>query len=173
MIAQRAGVAEGTIYRHFGGKEELLNEAYRGAQRWLVGLAEEIRGERHGSVAELLRRLGRRLVEAAERDPAGVRMALQWREERYLDERSREVAREFRATLQQAVAAGKSDGLVRAGPAELWASVWLAVVGFAAERVGNREWPLDHPQVGLTLEAAWDAIAARRDDSAGRSGEVG
>ena len=33
-IAARAGVAEGTIYRHFSGKEHLLNEVFRGAQRW-------------------------------------------------------------------------------------------------------------------------------------------
>ena len=52
--------------------------------------------------------------------------------------------------------------MIRAGPAELWASLWLAMVGFAAERVSSREWGLEHPQLGLTLEAAWDAISARR-----------
>jgi AcrR family transcriptional regulator len=162
MIAERAGVAEGTIYRHFGGKEELLNEAYRGAQRWAAGLVAELRDDRPAGAAELLRRLGRRLVEGADRDPAAVRMVLHCREERYLDEPSRETAREFRAALSHVVAAGKSDGVIRPGPAELWASLWLAMVGFAAERVGNREWGLDHPQLALTLDAAWDAIAARR-----------
>ena len=162
MIAERAGVAEGTIYRHFGGKEDLLNEAYRGAQRWAAGLIAELQAERVGGTGELLRRLGRRIVEGAERDPAAVRMVLHCREERYLDERSRETAREFRGGLQQIMAAGKSDGMIRPGPAELWASVWLTIVGFAAERVGNREWALDHPQLVLTLDAAWDAIAARR-----------
>lgn len=162
MIAERAGVAEGTIYRHFGGKEALLNEAYRGAQRWAAGLVAELRDDRPAGTADFLRRLGRRLVEGADRDPAAVRMVLQCREERYLDEPSRETAREFRSALIHVVAAGKSDGVIRPGPAELWASLWLAMVGFAAERVGTREWGLDHPQLGLTLEAAWDAIAARR-----------
>lgn len=162
MIAARAGVAEGTIYRHFGGKEELLNEAYRGAQRWATGLAAELRDDCPAGTAEFLRRLGRRLVEGADRDPAAVRMVLHCREERYLDEASRETAREFRSALSHVVAAGKSDGVIRPGPAELWASLWLAMVGFAAERVGNREWGLDHPQLALTLDAAWDAIATRR-----------
>jgi hypothetical protein len=34
-------------------------------------------------------------------------------------------------------------------------------VAFAAERVGARDWEADSPQIGLTLDAAWDAIAAR------------
>jgi AcrR family transcriptional regulator len=168
MIAERAGVAEGTIYRHFGSKEELLNEAYRASQRWATGLLAELRDSHPGGAGESLRRLGRRIVEGAERDPAAVRMVLHCREERHLDERSRESAREFRAALQEIVAAGKSDGVIRAGPADLWASLWLAMIGFAAERVGSREWGLEHPQLGLALEAAWDAIAARRDGSQSR-----
>src|SRR5689334_9812143 len=36
QIAAKAGVAEGTIYRHFTSKEHLLNEIYRGAVRLLI-----------------------------------------------------------------------------------------------------------------------------------------
>ena len=42
---------------------------------------------------------------------------------------------------------------MRPGPADLWTSVWLALVAFAAERVSAKEWSPDHPQVGLTIEA--------------------
>ncbi len=159
-IAARAGVAEGTIYRHFSGKEHLLNEVYRAAQRWAHSIVTEPDppGERPMSVPERLRRIGRRLLEGAERDPAVARMLFQMRDERHLDEKSREAAREFREALTQVVAAGKSDGLVRAGPAELWVGVWLAVVAYAAERVTAKEWTPDHPQALLVLDGAWDAI---------------
>ena len=63
--------------------------------------------------------------------------------------------------LQHVVAGGGSEGVVRSGPPELWTDVWLALVAFAAERVGGREWESESPQIGLTLDAAWDAIAAR------------
>ena len=157
MLAERAGIAEGTIYRHVRSKEALLNEVYRGAQCWATAAVREL-DDRTLGPAERLQRLGRRFVEAAGRDPAALRMLLLEREERLLDERSREAAREFRGLLQGIVASGKSDGVVRAGPAELWAGVWLAVVGWVGERVAGGEWPPDHPQVTMALDAAWDAI---------------
>ena len=161
-IAQRAGVAEGTIYRHFSGKEHLLNETYRGSQRWALGLLKEIEdSDKALKAPERLTRFGRRLFEAAERDPAALRMLFHPREDRHLDAPSRETAREFREALQLVVASGKSDGLVSPGPAELMAQLWLSIVAFAADRVGAKEWTPDHAHAALSLEAAWDAIAAK------------
>jgi AcrR family transcriptional regulator len=159
-IAARAGVAEGTIYRHFSGKEHLLNEVYRDAQRWGTAAVREPESERDLRAPERLQQIARRLLDAAARDPAVVRMLLRAREEQHLDERSRQSSREFREALQQVVAGGKSDALVRQGPAELWAEVWLALVRFATERVGAKEWTPDGSQVTMTLQAAWDAIKA-------------
>jgi len=161
MLAERAGIAEGTIYRHFASKEQLLNEVYRTAQRWAAGLVRE--GEERDRAArarDRLQRLGRRLVEAAERDPAAVRMLLATGLEALLDDASRDAAREVRTLLAQLVASGKSEGTVRAGPAELWAAIWWRLVGLVLERVASREWAPDHAHVGLTLDAAWVAIAA-------------
>lgn len=158
QIAERAGVAEGTIYRHFSSKEQLLNDVYRATHRWAATLVAETEGPYR--TQERLQRIGRRLLEGAERDPAGARMLLQSREDQYLDDRSRDAAREFHGLLQQVIAAGKSDGVIRAGPAELWASVWLTLIGFAAERIAAREWTVDQPQTAQILDAAWDAIRA-------------
>jgi AcrR family transcriptional regulator len=158
-IAARAGVAEGTIYRHFSGKEDLLNAVYRAAQRWALGVIADAEGDHHTARApDRLQRIARRLLEAADHDPAGARMVLQFRDDRYLDDKSRDAAREVRGALQQVVVAGKSDGLVRAGPADLWVAVWLAVVAFAVERVCTKEWTPDNPQAAQTVEAAWNAI---------------
>jgi AcrR family transcriptional regulator len=159
-IAARAGVAEGTIYRHFSGKEDLLIAAYHEAQRWGLELVKGQEGDNALPPHERLIAVAKRLVSGGDNDPAMTRMLLRRREEGYLDDGARQAAREFREALQQIVASGKSDGLVRAGPAELWTSVWLALVAFAAERVSAKEWSPDHPQVALTLEAAWDAISS-------------
>jgi AcrR family transcriptional regulator len=157
-IAARAGVAEGTIYRHFSGKEHLLNEVFRGAQRWGATIVRETEGE---GAPNRLHRIARTLFDTAARDAALTRMLLRHRDEQHLDEKSREAEREFRDALQHVVAGGRSDGAVRSGPTELWADVWLALVAFIAERVGARDWAPDAPPVGMALDAAWDAIAAR------------
>jgi AcrR family transcriptional regulator len=158
-IAARAGVAEGTIYRHFSGKEHLLNEVFRGAQHWGTSVVQE--SDDDEGTPGRLREIARRLIETAARDAAQTRMLLRRRDEQHLDERSRESDREFRDAIHSVVAAGRSEGIVRQGPAELWTDVWLALVAFIAERVGSREWPPDAPPVAMALDAAWDAIAAR------------
>jgi AcrR family transcriptional regulator len=163
-IAARAGVAEGTIYRHFSGKEHLLNEVFRGAQRWGTTVVQEVTDQQvadEEGVAERLRKIARQLIDTAASDAAQTRMLLRRRDEQHLDEQSRESEREFRNALHTVVAEGESSGLVRAGPAELWTDVWLALVAFVAERVGANEWPPDSPPVTMALDAAWDAIAAR------------
>lgn len=159
-IAARAGVAEGTIYRHFSGKEHLLNEVYRDAQRWGTATVREPETEQGLRAPERLNQIARRLLDAAARDPAMVRMLLRARDEQHLDERSRESSREFREALRQVVAGGKADALVRQGPAELWTEVWLALISFATERVGAKEWTPDSSQATMTLQSAWDAIKA-------------
>ena len=160
-IAKAAGVAEGTIYRHFSGKQDLLNEIYRQAQGWAGKLAKDLDAERGASARDRLMRLAQALVAGAADDPGLARMFLARGDERFLDDKSREAAREFRTGLEHIMASGKSDGMVRPGPAELWAGVWLALVGYAMWRVSAAEWAADHPQTQLTLEAAWDAIAVR------------
>lgn len=160
MLAERAGIAEGTIYRHFTGKDELLNVAYAEVQAWALGILQEPTASR-STPADQLRQVGRRIFDEAARNAARVRMFFRRGDERYLDEASRAAGQRVREGLSLIVASGKSDGLVRSGPAELWAGVWLALVGFAAERIAGGEWTPEHAQATLVLDAAWDAIAAR------------
>ncbi|MDH5315227.1 MAG: hypothetical protein OEW44_01995, partial [Gemmatimonadota bacterium] len=56
------------------------------------------------------------------------------------------------------VVLGKQEGVIRPGTAELLASIWLVVVGLAAERVAQGAWTPEHPNVELTIEVALAAI---------------
>lgn len=166
-IAERAGVAEATIYRHFTGKEALLNAACLDAFAWG---RELVLGESRapgGDAREALERVGRLLVERAAHDPALVRMLLRPAEAPLHEERTRQAHREFQVALQQVVAGGKQQGRVRAGSAELWASLWLALTEHVVERVAAAEWHVEHPNIGLALAGAWDAIAYRMPEGLG------
>jgi AcrR family transcriptional regulator len=171
MLAARAGVAEGTIYRHFTSKDHLLNEAFRRAHRWALELLRSFEGDRLRRAPERMALFARQLVDQAAQQPALLRMLISTAHDPFLDEPSRGLRRELVDGLVQLVAMGKSDGMVRSGPAELWASVWLAIVGYAVERVAAGEWGPESAPAGLALEAAWDAIATREPAPSRPQGE--
>ena len=158
-IAKKAGVAEGTIYRHFQSKQQLLNELYRGGGRWAAKLVKDCDAAGPGGgVRERLSELARGLVGGAAREPAVVQLFFLQRHGALLDDESRKTARDFRLALESLMAQGKAEGAIKAGAAELWATVWLGVVSLALDRVSAREWPQDHASVQQKLEAACDAI---------------
>lgn len=167
-IAKKAGVAEGTIYRHFDSKAHLLNELYRGAARWAAKLVKDVDAQRL-MPREKLGLLARGLAEGAGRDPAVVRLFFLQRHggSALFDDKAREAAREFRLGVESLVAQGKADGSVKVGAAEVWAAVWLSVVTLALEKVAAGEWPDGHAALRQALDAAWDAIAAPHPATAG------
>ena len=148
-IAARAGVAEGTIYRHFSGKEHLLNEVYRNAQRWGAGLVRETGAERPPLGARPARR---HRPAAARRGRAGsVAHPHAAPQPRRAAPRRAEPRGLARVPGRAAAGGGGRRGRRRRcaqGPPELWTDVWLALVAFAAERVGARDWEPESPQSG-------------------------
>lgn len=155
-IAARAGVAEGTIYRHFNSKEHLLNEVYREAVRQLQhDIVNTPRGLR---CREVLDAIAEKWRQVALRDPALVSLVFGRRWGDLLDPKSRQAFAEFKGELGKVIAAGKAAGQVRPGAVDLWTDVWLALVVLMLRRTTSREWPAAHPAPLQVMEAAWDAI---------------
>lgn len=159
QLAKRAGIAEGTIYRHFAGKQQLLSELYRGAARWATRLVQDADGG-PGTPRDKLNHLGQLLAEGAGREPAVVRLFLFQDHAPLLDERARDAAREFRGALERIVAQGKAAGSVRPGGVDVLAAAWLGVIRVALERIVARDWRDNSAGVGVCIAAAWHAIAA-------------
>jgi AcrR family transcriptional regulator len=161
QIAKKAGVAEGTIYRHFASKQQLFNELYRAAQRWATTIVQEPARDREAGPARAqLTAVAHRLVEGAAHDTAMVKLGLFELPGTILDDESRKTEREFRLALERIVAEGKAQGSVRAGAVEIWAGIWLATICHALEKVVAGEWKPGDTGVRLVIEAAWRAISA-------------
>ena len=158
QIARRAGVAEGTIYRHFQSKEHLLNEIYRAGVRLFLRSVTESPAlasceQRLAGVADAWRQL-------AARDAALVRMVVGRRFLGLLDDRSRQAAADLRHALAALIASGKAAGSIRAGNAETWAEVWYQLVSLTLDRIAAGEWKSHDAAPVLVTQAAWDAIRA-------------
>jgi AcrR family transcriptional regulator len=163
QIADRAGVAEGTIYRHFQSKEQLLNEVYRSAVRLFIDVVREAPVK--GSCRDRTTVIATRWREVASRDAALVKLVFVSPPQGLLDAKSRETYQELRTELERVLASGKASGEVRAGPVELWTDVWLQLVTLTLARVADNEWAPDHSAPRLVDESAWDAVAARANPS--------
>src|SRR2546429_7499622 len=117
LIARKAGVAEGTIYRHFDSKQHLLNELYRAAGRWAVRVVKEADGLKVGP-REKLAELGRGLVAGAAREPAVAQLFFVQRHADLLDDESRKAAPAFPPAPRSRLRQGKPDGSWRPGAVE-------------------------------------------------------
>lgn len=158
QIARRAGIAEGTIYRHFSSKEQLLNEIYRAATRLFIQSVKD--APPTAPCRDRLERIAKSWREIAQHNPNAARLVFQSQIKPLLDPKSRETENELKTEIEKIVAAGKASGQVRVGSAETWAAVWLRVIALMLERTADRTWPPDQPASQNAIDAAWLAIAA-------------
>jgi AcrR family transcriptional regulator len=159
QVAERAGVAVGTLYRYFPGKEGLVNALYR---HWKHAFADAIFAAVEPGLAPRVafERIWGALAAFASTHPAAFAFLETHAHGAYLDAESGALSDVIDARLCELIRTWQITGAVRAAePAVLLAQVFGGFVGVVRHlRNTRRTIP---PDVGdLTRAAAWAALAA-------------
>jgi TetR/AcrR family transcriptional regulator, repressor of fatR-cypB operon len=159
LVAERAGIAAGTIYRHFDSKEALVNAVYRTWKERISGevlrdfpLTATPREQFHHAWVNLTRFV-------AEHPRAYAFLELHHHAP-YLDEGSRAVERRTYDFAGVVIARGQASGVVRAGHAPVLLSLlhgaFVGLVRFW--RDGRLAWTPE--ELELAEAACWDLLRA-------------
>lgn len=158
LVAKRAGVGAGTIYRFFDSKEALVNAAFREAKGRLGdALLEGLRTE--ASARDLFEQFWKRLEAFAREHPTAFHFLELQDHATYLDEESRQLERRILASIFVLCAKHQQSGAVRtdmrADAMMAWG--WGAFVGLMkAERSGYLT--VDDDTFTEAREACWRAF---------------
>ena len=159
MLAERAEVAAGTIYRYFPGKEGVVNSLY---QRWKSALAAAILAglDDDGPANVVFEGIWRRLCGFVHDQPAAFAFVETHHHWPYLDGTSRRISDELDAAMCALVVRWQLAGVVRPGSPELLvAQVYGGLVGVVRTWRGHGI-GLPADLADQTIEGAWNVLAA-------------
>lgn len=157
-IAARAGVAVGTVYRYFPGKEALVNALYRhwkGIYNDLI-LAPLPPGL---EARDQFTTYWQRMTEFARTYPRAVRFMDLHHHGAYLDDESRAMSRRYAEVARAFIGAAQAQGAIRdLDPIMIVALMWGAATGLA-KFAGSGALEFDAAVAADMEEALWRAIA--------------
>jgi AcrR family transcriptional regulator len=161
-IAERAGIAVGSVYRHFTGKEQLVNALYRREKaRMLEATLDGI--DPAGDPEATFREVWGRLARFAAAHPRSLSFLEMHHHEAYLDDESRALARNGDRAVARLVRSWQRRGAVRKGdPDVLHALVFGGFVSVVRQKL-NQGQPVTPALGTATIDAAWGLLAAPQE----------
>lgn len=158
MLADSAGVAAGTIYRYFPGKEGVVNALY---QRWKSALAAAILDGLDADDAphQAFDGIWRRLCSFVVENPTAFAFLETHHHQPYLSADSRRIGEDLDRSMSELVGHWQQSAVVRPGnPDLLVAQVYGGLVGVVrALRERSIELPAD--LADQTIDGAWNLLA--------------
>lgn len=158
LIAARAQVGAGTIYRYFESKETLVNELYRELKRSLAShVGEDF--PTSGSPREQFHAFWARMVEWATKNPEAFAF-LEFHSHDYLDRSSRKVGRQGRDTGLRMIEYAQEHHALKEAPPLLLVGIVLGIL----QGVMRVKWEaqgglaVSDEDLSLAEQCAWEAI---------------
>lgn len=157
-IASRAGVAAGTIYRHFESKQALVNALYRACKADLAAHLDRAVEGADGARA-LVSRLWRGLYAFWQEQPESLRFLEMHRHQPYLDAASRQLAGDVFRRVTALLERAQAHGSLRRDPPDLLiALAFGAFVGWAKEAEAGHV-RMDDAALEASERAVWALLA--------------
>jgi AcrR family transcriptional regulator len=157
LVAERAGVGAGTIYRYFASKEALVNAVY---QQWKLALREAILHDFPFTAPprEQFRTFWFRLADFAAKNPEAFLFLELHHHAPYLDDESKTMSERGRGEFHRFFETGQAMAALKPLPPELLATlVWSAFVGlFKESRAGQVE--LTPERLAEAETCCWEAV---------------
>jgi TetR/AcrR family transcriptional regulator, repressor of fatR-cypB operon len=157
LVAEKAGVGAGTLYRYFASKEALVNVLYR---QWKGKLSGAILAEFpvDAPAREQFRFFWRKLTAFAREHPAGFCFLELQHHQPYLDAESRELEESSLKMMRGFVERAQALKQMKSGPPELLMGlVWGGIVGMIkATHLGYLT--LDEATIEAAEALMWEAV---------------
>jgi TetR/AcrR family transcriptional regulator, repressor of fatR-cypB operon len=159
MVAERAAVGAGTIYRHFESKEALGNAVFRQCK---LAMQEYVLARRQPGLTarEELRGMWLGLWDFLRQQPAACRFLETQGHATYLDAASRAISEAVFVSITDFIRRGQAAGAIRvAAPAVLIAMALGAFIGLVKEADAGR-FVLDDAVIEAAEPLIWDLVRA-------------
>jgi AcrR family transcriptional regulator len=157
MIAERAGVGAGTIYRYFDDKTALVNALYR---RWKRALAERIIPPAADDARQAFHHWWDGLWRFASEQPAAFAFLETHHHRAYLDERSHAAGASLNAAAVAYVRRAQAAGAVRGGKPEMLIALVFGAFTGLVKAAGERGLTYNRRDVLASEECAWAMLRA-------------
>jgi AcrR family transcriptional regulator len=159
LIAEKAGVAAGTIYHYFESKEALVNALYRS---WKTVVAQRVfmKFPQDAPVREQFRAMWHEMIAFAMDQPRAFVFIELHNHASYLDDESRAVDRNLKDFARSVIQMAQAQGLLK----PLDATVLMELVFGAFVGMMRAHWEariqLSEEVIAAAEQACWDAVAA-------------
>ena len=157
-IAERAGVAAGTIYHHFANKEELVNAVFR---VWKERIAREVHAGFPATAPprEQFHAMWNHMAQFALANPEAFSFLEFHHHASYLDEANKTLDKSLKQFAAMVIGQAQASGKIKAGnPILLMELAFGAFNGMMRAHYEGRI-VLDEAQLAQAERACWDALA--------------